>query len=219
MIEINETFEVGAGPDQVFAVLADPSVVVSCIAGAELGDQLPDGDYLGSMSVRFSAVRVAFAGRVRLELDHAARTGTVTARGKDGTNSTRFAATAKFAVEPAVSQGCSRVVVSGHVDLVGRLVSMIEGAAAGVVRRMTQEFVAALTLRCAGPPEPSAEPSESAGVAPQAGHLKEAGWSSALSPIRFLIGWTRRVLARFAPAVSRSLFRREGKENDVLNPE
>jgi esterase/lipase/carbon monoxide dehydrogenase subunit G len=168
MIDINETFTVAAPADEVYRVLSDPSAVVECVEGATLGAQRDDGSYDGKMTVKFSALRVSFSGRVALELDEEARQGTVRATGRDGQGGTKFQATASFRVEPA-DRGQSLVTATGEVVLSGKLASMIENAAGAVVRRMTDDFVTALSVRCAsgsaeigaGPPSSPEAPAES----------------------------------------------------------
>ncbi|HEX5115562.1 MAG TPA: alpha/beta fold hydrolase [Pseudonocardiaceae bacterium] len=149
MIEINERFTVAAPPDQVYAVLSDPSAVVDCVEGAALGDSKDDGTFDVSITVKFGALRVRFAGKVGLELDPAELRGTVNARGKDGQGGTRFQATAAFQIEPADEGATSVVTATGEVVLSGKLASIIENAAITVVRRMTADFVQALAVRCA----------------------------------------------------------------------
>jgi esterase/lipase/carbon monoxide dehydrogenase subunit G len=176
MIEINEKFVVAAAPEEVYAVMSDPYAVVECVAGAALKEQNPDGTYDGTMTVRFSALRVNFAGRISLELEPESLSGTVVASGRDGQGGTKFKATAHFTV--GADAGGAVATVSGEVELNGKLASVIENAAGAVVRRMTGEFVDALSLRCAssatqlGP----AEPATAAGaVRQQGGDEPEAG--------------------------------------------
>jgi carboxylesterase len=179
MIEINETFTVAAPPEEVYGVLSDPFAVVECVEGASLGAQREDGSYDGKMTVKFSALRVSFSGRVALELDPELRQGTVKATGRDGQGGTKFQATASFQVEPADGGQSSLVKATGEVVLSGKLASMIENAAGAVVSRMTDDFVRALSVRCAsgsaeisagaapssaGSPESSEEQSAKAGV-------------------------------------------------------
>jgi esterase/lipase/carbon monoxide dehydrogenase subunit G len=174
MIDINETFTVAAPPAEVYSVLSDPHAVVECVAGASLGEQHEDGSYDGKMTVKFSALRVAFAGKVKLDLDEENHTGTVHASGRDGQGGTKFQADATFKVEPADGGNSSTVHANGEVNLSGKLASVIEGAAGAVVKRMTGEFVEALSLRCAsgnatlGPSTPTATPAPTAAPAPSA---------------------------------------------------
>jgi carboxylesterase len=149
MIEINEKFSVAAPPEQVYAVLSDPSAVVECVAGASLGDHHDDGSYDAMMTVKFSALRVAFKGSVKLDLEPEELRGVVHAAGRDGQGGTKFKATAGFDIEPADGGASSEVTATGEVDLSGKLASVIENAATAVVRRMTGEFVTALSMRCA----------------------------------------------------------------------
>jgi carboxylesterase len=162
MIEINEKFTVAAPPAEVYAVLSDPRAVVECVAGAALGERNDDGSFDGTMTVKFSALRVAFKGRVSLDLNEEEREGSMRARGRDGQGGTKFQATATFRVDPLDGGAGSQVTAAGEVELSGRLASVIEGAAGAVVRRMTGEFVDALSRRCAsgaarlGPARPAA---------------------------------------------------------------
>ncbi|HEY4377413.1 MAG TPA: alpha/beta fold hydrolase [Acidimicrobiales bacterium] len=149
MIEIDERFPVAASPATVYGVLSDPDAVVECIEGAALGERHDDGTFDGTLTVRFSALRVQFAGRVRLDLDEAASRGTVTAQGRDRQGATRFKAVASFTVTPGPEGDSSVVHAAGEIDLSGKLASMIANAASTVVKRMTAEFVDALAVRCA----------------------------------------------------------------------
>jgi esterase/lipase/carbon monoxide dehydrogenase subunit G len=150
MIEVNESFVVAAPPADVYQVMSDPHAVVECVAGAALGERSEDGSYVGTMTVKFSALRVSFSGRIVLDLDQPNLAGTVVATGRDRQGGTKFKATASFTVAPdGDDDRASQVTVVGDIDLSGKLASVIEGAAGTVVRRMTNEFVAALSLRCA----------------------------------------------------------------------
>ncbi|MFC4055473.1 alpha/beta fold hydrolase [Actinomadura syzygii] len=149
MIDINEKFTVAAAPERVYEVLSDPNAVVECVAGASLGDSHEDGSFDGMMTVKFSALRISFKGRVKLDLDPGTRSGTVHARGRDGQGGTKFQANATFQITPVDGGASSEVTATGEVELSGKLASVIEGAATAVVKRMTGEFVEALSLRCA----------------------------------------------------------------------
>jgi esterase/lipase/carbon monoxide dehydrogenase subunit G len=148
MIEISEKFTVAATPDRVYAVLSDPDAVVECVAGASLGERHEDGSFDGLMTVKFSALKIAFKGRVSLDLDDANRRGTVTATGRDGQGGTKFKASAVFDVSPIDGGAATEVTAQGEVDLNGKLASLIENAASAVVKRMTGAFITALSLRC-----------------------------------------------------------------------
>ncbi|MBR7826695.1 SRPBCC family protein [Actinospica sp. MGRD01-02] len=148
MIKIEEAIPVPAPPDRVWAVVSDPSEVVSCIHGAELGEYHDDGSFDGALVVKFGAVRVKFGARLSLELDEPAHEGRLAARGRDGQGATRFSAQATFRVAEDREGGGSWVHMSGEVTLAGRLASVIEAGAGAVVARMTREFTEELVRRC-----------------------------------------------------------------------
>lgn len=152
MISIKEEIAVPSPPERVWEVISDPSAVVSCIGGAELGASHDDGSFDGTLAVRFGGLRVKFAARVSLDLDEPARSGRLTARGADGQGATRFNAGATFRVTEGPTPGSSRVFCDGEIKLNGKLAKLIESGAGMVVSRMTKEFTAELVTMCAAPP-------------------------------------------------------------------
>jgi len=155
LISISKEIAVPAAPERVWEVVSNPGDVVSCIAGAELGEAHEDGSFDGSLAVKFGAVRVRFAARINLELTESELEGRLSARGKDGQGATRFNAHATFRVVPGDGPDDSRVTVAGEINLTGKLVSLIEAGAGVMVSKMTREFAAQLVQRCAGPDEVS----------------------------------------------------------------
>ena len=150
MIEFHERFEVGASPERVWAVLADPYAVVGCVPGAAIVGQQGDGSYDASVAVKFGPTRVTFRARVGLELDEAAHAGRINAQGKDNVGGTRMRSAATFGVAPGPNASGSSVAIDGTVEVSGRLASLIEGGASVVVKRMSSEFAERLAERCGG---------------------------------------------------------------------
>lgn len=151
MIEVNERIDVPAAPRAVWELLSDPRAVVDCVPGAALGEQQEDGSYDATMTVKFGPAKVSFRARVSLELDPAAMTGHVTARGKDNQGGTRFRTTMNFAVTEQTEAPGTTIVIAAEVEISGRLASLVEGGAKLVVKRMTAEFAEQLAARCATP--------------------------------------------------------------------
>lgn len=154
MISITEEIAVPSPPERVWEVISDPSAVVSCIGGAELGPSHEDGSFDGTLAIRFGGLRVKFAARVSLDLDESAREGRLSARGADGQGATRFHAGATFRVVEGETPGTSRVFCDGEIKLNGKLAKLIESGAGMVVSRMTKEFTDELVKVCAAPSEP-----------------------------------------------------------------
>ncbi|MEU9157558.1 SRPBCC domain-containing protein [Streptomyces sp. NPDC048417] len=172
MISIKEEILVPSPPQRVWEVISDPSAVVSCIGGAELGPSHDDGSFDGTLAVRFGGLRVKFAARVALDLDEPAHEGRLTARGADGQGATRFSAGATFRVAEGLTPGSSRVFCDGEIKLNGKLAKLIESGAGMVVSRMTKEFTDELVKACASPAEPvtadATDPLASASTEPRA---------------------------------------------------
>jgi len=154
VITISERVQVPHAPDLVWSVLSDPSRVVGCIEGSELGEEHEDGSFDARLVVKFAAIKVAFRARVSLDLDEEQRIGRLEAEGSDARGSTRVAGHATFGVHPE-GEG-SIVDVDGVVKISGPLASLVTTGAAVVVTRMTRAFGTQLTATCdalAGLPE------------------------------------------------------------------
>jgi len=149
VIEVNERIEVPSAPRTVWSVLSDPHEVVGCVPGAALGAEQEDGSFDATLTVKFGPAKVAFRARVALELDPAAMSGRVLARGKDDKGGTRIRSNLTFRVEERAEPAGSVVPIEAQVEIGGKLASLVEGGAALVVKRMTREFTERLAARCA----------------------------------------------------------------------
>jgi carbon monoxide dehydrogenase subunit G len=150
MIEVNERIDVASSPQTVWDLISDPHAVVSCVPGAKLGEQHEDGSYDGKLVVKFGPAKVTFHTRISLELDAAAKTGRVIAKGKDDQGGTRVRATMTFKVEEKVYPRGSSIPIEAQVEISGRLALVVEAGASMVVDRMTREFSERIAARCAG---------------------------------------------------------------------
>jgi carbon monoxide dehydrogenase subunit G len=149
VIEISECVEVPAAPQIVWDILSDPRAVVECVPGATLGEQLEDGSYDASVTVKFGPAKVTFRAKVTLELDEAAMIGHVSSRGRDDQGGARVKTAMTFKVVEGEAPGSSAVPIDAQVEISGRLASLVESGAALVVKRMTGEFTERLAARCA----------------------------------------------------------------------
>ena len=151
MIEINESFDVPrASPREVWNLLSDPQAVVECVPGAALGEEHEDGSFDGSLAVKFGPARVTFRARIELELDDAAMSGSVTARGKDSQGGTRFRATMSFKVTEGAEAAGTKVLINGENEISGKLAGIVEAGAKIVVKRMAADFAENLQAKCGG---------------------------------------------------------------------
>ncbi|MEW1825011.1 SRPBCC domain-containing protein [Streptomyces sp. NPDC088196] len=177
MISIAEEIAVPSPPKRVWEVVSNPSEVVACIKGAELGEAHDDGSFDATLVVKFGAMKVSFAARVTLDLTESDHEGRLSARGKDGQGGTRFTAHATFRVTEGDGPGDALVTVLGEVQLNGRLAPLVESGAGAMVSRMTREFSAELIQRCAPDTSQPLAPPPPAGLL---GRLR-AWWTRLLS--------------------------------------
>jgi carbon monoxide dehydrogenase subunit G len=206
VISIKEEIVVPSPRDRVWEVISNPSDVVSCIAGAELGAAHDDGSFDGALVIKFGAIRVRFAARIRLELTESEFEGHLTASGGDGQGATRFRGEATFRVVEDEKAGGSRVLMTGEVTLAGKLASLVESGAGVVASRMTRDFSAKLVERCTRPAEPVGVPAEavagagaSDGVAPAADVPAPVAAPHRPGRLGRLRAWFARLLGRRQP--------------------
>jgi carbon monoxide dehydrogenase subunit G len=150
MIEVNERIEVPSTPQAVWAILCDPSAVVECVEGAELGDKQEDGSFDAKMLVKFGPAKVAFAANVMINYDEPNKAGSVTARGRDRISGTKFKTDMQFKVEGDDAAAQSAIPIKAECEISGRLSSLIESGANLVIKRMTASFAQKLAERCGG---------------------------------------------------------------------
>lgn len=210
MITIKEEIDVPSPRGRVWEVVSSPSDVVSCISGAELGAAHDDGSFDGALVVKFGAIRVRFAARIRLELDEPESEGRLTARGGDGQGATRFRGDATFRVVDGAAAGSARVLMNGEVTLTGKLASLVESGAGVVISRMTKDFSAKLVAKCAEPA--TGQVSVPVGAAASGSSAERAAADAAppvpapvpapaaapprTGPLRRCLAWLARVLGR-----------------------
>jgi carbon monoxide dehydrogenase subunit G len=168
VISIKEEIAVPSPRPRVWEVVSEPAEVVSCIAGAELGDQHEDGTFDGALVIKFGAIRVKFAARISLELDEAQFEGRLTARGGDGQGATRFQGEAVFRVVEGPEPDTTLVLMDGEVTLRGKLASLVESGATVVTSRMTKDFTAKLIAKCTEPEVAAEQVPATAGATAQA---------------------------------------------------
>lgn len=113
-----------------------------------MGDQQEDGSFDAILIVKFGPARVSFKAKVALELDAAAMTGLVNARGKDSIGGTRVQSAMKFGVVGQADPPASTITIAAEVEISGKLASLIETGANLVVKHMVGEFTERLAARC-----------------------------------------------------------------------
>ena len=83
-MKLEQSFEVAAPIDQVWAALNDLERVAPCLPGAAITDHDEDGTYHGTFQVKLGPTTAAYRGTIKIEsADESTHTATLKARGTD----------------------------------------------------------------------------------------------------------------------------------------
>ena len=140
-MRIENTVEVDAPLDRVWALVNDIPRVAPCMPGAALTGVHDDDTYEGTVAVKLGPLRMSYKGKVVVEgVDEANHSARLAATGKD----VKGAGTAKASVETrleAVGDNHTRLHVTSDVQLTGKVASFGRGGAINdVATRLFGQF-------------------------------------------------------------------------------
>ena len=158
-MKIENTIEVDAPLDRVWALVNDIPRVAPCMPGAALTGVLDDQTYEGTVVVKLGPLRMSYKGKVTVEdVDEANHTARLAASGRD----TKGAGTAKASVVTrleAAGDTRTHLHVTSDVQLTGKVASFGRGGAINdVATRLFGQFADCLraTLEAeSAAPEPA----------------------------------------------------------------
>ena len=145
-ITLNQTFQVKAPVEDVWAFLLDPHQVVTCMPGAALYDVEGDDTFLGNIKVKVGPISAMYKGRVRFtHVDHGSHVIEMTAEGVEqsgggatGVMSSRL---------EAGPDGSTTVVAEANAEVTGRVMQFGRGMIQGISEQMFKQFAASVTER------------------------------------------------------------------------
>ena len=170
-ITVDESFDVAAPPERVWAYLIDPARVVTCLPGAELIETVDERTFVGRVKIKVGPVTASFRGRATFdEIDAAARRVRMSGKGQEtaGGSSATMDMTSEVT---AGAGGGSHVRVSAQVDVVGRLMQFGRGMMEEVSRQVFAQFAACVRATL-----------EAEAAAPVAAGTPEADSAPAVAP-------------------------------------
>lgn len=145
MIPIAERVTVKGSREAVWSLLRDPALVVSCIPGAEFGEDKGGGLYAGRIAVSFGPVKAHFAGEAQLRYDEEAFTCQVSGRGQDQRGASR--ATANATIHAIDGGQTTELKIDGGFDVNGPLATFARAGGVHVARQLLAEFAANISER------------------------------------------------------------------------
>ena len=115
-------FSVPGTPDDVIRRFADVERMARCMPGAAIEVRDDEGNYLGGMLVAFGPKKIKFRGRVSVETDFAAHTGSLRGRGAADMRAARIEVRITYALrdDPA-APGATLVKLTSDAELGGVL--------------------------------------------------------------------------------------------------
>jgi carbon monoxide dehydrogenase subunit G len=155
-MKLEHSFEVAAPVETVWKTLIDLEQVAPCLPGAAITGHDDDGTYHGTFQVKLGPTTASYRGTIRIqEMDEAAHTATLAAKGTDKRGQGGATATIVNTVRPSDSGGT-------HVDAVtdftitGRLASFGRGGMIkDISNKLLGQFSDCLQQRLSGEPEPA----------------------------------------------------------------
>jgi len=142
-MQLENSFQVKAPPDTVFAYLLDINKVVGCVPGAELSEVVDPTTFKGKVKVKVGPITVAYNGTARIsERDDSAHTATLTAEGRETTGPGSARASAQMKVQTAGEGSLVEIVTEYHVA--GRVAQFGRGVMEDVSRRLIHDMASCI---------------------------------------------------------------------------
>ena len=158
-MKLEQSFQVRAPVEQVWATLVDIERVAPCLPGAEITEAGDDGTYRGTFSVRLGPTTAAYRGELNMEeMDEAARRVVMRANGQDK----RGQGSAKATIVSTMREEGDMTTVDVETDftITGRLARFGRGGMIeDISNRLLREFAECLQQKIEAPPNaPTAGP-------------------------------------------------------------
>lgn len=151
-MQLENSLEVAAPPEQVWEFLLDVERVAPCMPGAELTEIVDERTWKGKVTLKLGPVSLAFLGTVVMqEQDPAGRRVVLKADGKETRGKGSASALVTTQLEGADGGG-TRVVMLTDLSISGTLSQYGRGMIADVSQRLTNQFAECLRAQLAAAP-------------------------------------------------------------------
>jgi uncharacterized protein len=191
-MKFDQSFEIAAPVEAVWAALVDIEFVAPCLPGAEVTARQEDGSYKGTFTVKLGPTTASYNGVLRIdEADETTRTATLHARGTDKRG--QGGATATIVNHMSATADGTRVDASTDFAITGRLARFGRpGMIEDVSNRLLRDFASCLQAKLAQPAGQPMTADAAAAPSPRAAPVRGLSrfFSVLLERIRRL--WRRR---------------------------
>lgn len=162
-MKLEQSFQVEAPIDRVWAALIDVERVAPCLPGAEITEGGEDGTYRGNFTVKLGPTTASYRGELHMEsVDESSRTVIMRATGQDK----RGQGGAKATIESVMRQDGAATTVDVVTDftITGRLARFGRG---GMIQDVSNRLLKDFSKCLAGTIEAEPEPEPAAASAPE----------------------------------------------------
>jgi uncharacterized protein len=183
-MKLEQSFEVAAAVEQVWAALIDVERVAPCLPGASVTGRNDDGSYNGNFKVKIGPTSAAYTGKLMMEsVDESQHTATMQAQGTDKRGQGGAKATIISSLrEGSDGPGSTRVEVVTDYHITGRLARFGRGGMIeDISNRLLGEFAKCLQTTLADGGGPAAEGHGAAAPAAPAGATPPEAGSEAVA--------------------------------------
>lgn len=162
-MKLEQSFEVSAPVDRVWAALIDVERVAPCLPGAAVTGLGDDGSYNGTFSVKIGPTSASYTGKLSMvSVDENAHVATMEAHGTDKRGQGGADATIVSTLQPLHSGG-TRVEVSTDYRITGRLARFGRGGMIeDISEKLLRQFAACLQATLTAEPPKGANGTTSA---------------------------------------------------------
>jgi carbon monoxide dehydrogenase subunit G len=157
-MKLEQSFEVQAPIDRVWAALIDLERVAPCLPGAAITGRDEDGTYHGTFQVKLGPTTASYRGTIAIdEADEGAHRATLKARGTDKRG--QGGASATIVNTLTEDGGATRVEAVTDFTITGRLAAFGRGGMIkDISNRLMKDFASCLQSRLGDEPEAVEEP-------------------------------------------------------------
>jgi uncharacterized protein len=134
-------FSVPGKPDDVIRRFADVERMARCMPGAVIEGRDEQGNYLGGMLVAFGPKKIKFKGRVAVDTDMAAHTGSLHGRGAADMRAARIGVRINYALrDDPTASGSTLVKLTSDAELGGVLADFARTGGVPFANALMQDF-------------------------------------------------------------------------------
>lgn len=187
-MQLTNSFAIPVPPDRAWPLLLDVERIAPCLPGATLTEVVDPRSFKGKATVKVGPVSLSFDGAARLvDVDDAARTALLEAKGNDSKGRGGAQAEARFALTPEGTG--TRVTVTTQLAMNGAVAQY--GRASGLMQEIANQLVTQFATNLAAQLEtaPAADTTSAPGAAAPA--------ANAISGIGLLMASLRAIIGRW----------------------